>query len=93
MRILAHPLRIRILERLARGPSPQPVGHLVRQLHQPQHTVSHHLNLLWMHGILARRRHGRQIFYRVRDQQALKLLEWVRHYRREEAGFQDGEAI
>jgi ArsR family transcriptional regulator len=93
MRALAHPLRLRILERLARHVSPLAVGELVDLLREPQHTVSQHLNLLYLHGILARRQEGRRVYYHVRDGEALKLLQWVQQYRRDEGGFQDGEAI
>lgn len=93
LRVLAHPLRIRILERLTRSSSPLTVGELVHQLRQPQHTVSHHLNRMYLHDILARSRRGREVYYRVRSREALKLLQWVQQYRREEGWLMDGEAI
>ena len=41
----------------------RPVGELCRELDLPQPTVSHHLGLLRMSGVLSRQRKGKQMFY------------------------------
>ncbi len=55
--------RLRILILLANGE--RSVGALVAEFKLPQPTVSHHLGLLRMHGLIENRRAGKQIFYSV----------------------------
>jgi DNA-binding transcriptional ArsR family regulator len=62
-RLLADPARLGILVRLAQGE--RHVAGLRDELDLPQPTVSHHLKLLRAGGIIARRRDGRFVFYRL----------------------------
>ena len=41
------------------------VSELCRLLRLPQPTVSHHLGLLRIHGLVRNRRNGKQVFYSV----------------------------
>lgn len=91
LRLLAHPVRLKLLERISAGQAP--VGDLARHVRQPQHVVSQHLNRLRVHGVLARRRHGRQVHYRISDPQVLEIVRWVQKRRFTDLSFQDGEAI
>lgn len=91
LRVLAHPLRLKLLERLRR--EPMSVSALAAQLRQPQPLVSQHLGHLRRHGILARERRGREVHYRLRDHHAAAILDWIHRRRAEHATFQGGEAI
>lgn len=93
MRVMAHPVRVRIVERLMRSPRPLTVSELVHQLRQPQHAISHHLGKMHLHGIVARRRQGREVLYRIRHPEVPKLLLWIQQFHREEGLVMEGEAI
>jgi DNA-binding transcriptional ArsR family regulator len=71
-RALAHPARIRILERLARGP------HTVQQLQEAmsldQPIVSQHLAVLRSRGIVAAQKEGASVRYELRDPLVSDLL-------------------
>lgn len=91
LRLLAHPLRLKLLERLRR--QPMSVSALAAQLRQPQPLVSQHLGHLRRAGILARERRGREVHHRLRDHHAATILDWIHRRRFEHATFQGGEAI
>lgn len=91
LRVLAHPLRLKLVERLRR--EPMSVSALAAQLRQPQPLVSQHLNHLRRHGIVARRRRGREVHYRLHDLHAATILDWVHRRQFDDTTFQDGEAI
>lgn len=61
--LLADPARLGILVRLAKGE--RNVSGLRDELELPQPTVSHHLKLLRTAGLVARRRSGRFVLYRL----------------------------
>jgi ArsR family transcriptional regulator len=60
-RLLSDKTRLCLLLVLAEGE--QNVTSLARRLSLPQPTISHHLALLRVKGILDSRRHGKQIIY------------------------------
>ena len=62
-RLLSDRTRLSLLLLLADGE--QNVGQLCTKLALPQPTVSHHLALMRMSGLLAKRRNGKQMIYRV----------------------------
>ena len=93
LRVAAHPLRIRLLERLERSTRPLSVNDLARQLRQPQYAISQHLTRLHLHGLLHRRQRGREVFYRIADRRIIDLLHWVRRYQHDDTWVRDGEAI
>jgi DNA-binding transcriptional ArsR family regulator len=78
-RALADPSRRAILARLARGESS--VKDLVARFDISQPAVSQHLGVLRGAGLVAERRDGRRVFYRVEPKGLRPLVDWVAHYR------------
>ncbi len=70
---LAHPVRLRILDILARDEAC--VCHLTAALRKPQPYVSQQLSLLREAGLVADRREGALIYYRLADEHLARLLE------------------
>lgn len=60
-RLLSDKTRLHIVMMLAAGE--RNVTSMCEQLQLPQPTVSHHLGLLRMNGLIANRRSGKQVFY------------------------------
>jgi DNA-binding transcriptional ArsR family regulator len=60
-RLLSDKTRLNIVMLLAQGE--RNVSSLCSELQLPQPTVSHHLGLLRMNGIIGNRRAGKQVFY------------------------------
>ena len=60
-RTLSHPMRIKIVEMLAKGP--KCVGDIQKVLKIAQPPTSHHLKLLVKVGVLDYRRAGKNTFY------------------------------
>ena len=85
--VLSHPARIRIIEELRDGE--MDVTTLQEQLGISHTGVSQHLSLLRAHRLLAERREGRHVFYRLRQPElAAWLLDGLRFL---EAGQSDLE--
>src|SRR5438128_955405 len=66
LQILAHPVRLQILDILARSPGQVCVCDLEAALPVKQPTVSHHLRLLREAGLIDCERHGLWAYYFVR---------------------------
>lgn len=64
---LSDPTRLRILRLLLDAGAELCVCELVDSLEEPQYNVSKHLNALKGAGLLASRRDGRWVYYRVGD--------------------------
>ena len=73
--VLSDPNRIRLLDYLREGE--QPVNELATRLGAGQQNVSKHLNVLAEAGVLARRKDGNHVYYRIADEDALGLCEQV----------------
>ncbi len=73
--LLAEPTRIRLLDRLREGEAT--VHELADHLGTSQQNVSKHLMLLAESGVLARRKDGNSVYYRIADREALVLCEQV----------------
>jgi ArsR family transcriptional regulator len=71
-RALAHPVRLRILEILAREEAC--VCHLTAILRRPQPYVSQQLSMLRDADLVTDRREGTLIYYRLRDERTAELL-------------------
>ena len=69
---LAHPTRIHIIELLAEGE--KSVGELQLGLTSEGSSVSQQLAILRMKNLVATRRAGTTVFYRLRDPQVIQLL-------------------
>lgn len=73
--LLAVPLRLRVVCLLFEGE--QCVGDLMRRTGTGQSTLSRHLAMLYRGGLLARRRSGAHVFYRLADRRVLALRDSV----------------
>ena len=57
------PMRLQLLSLLGKGP--MPVSVLVTTTGRPQPTVSHHLSILRLNGIVTTERRGKAVIYRI----------------------------
>jgi DNA-binding transcriptional ArsR family regulator len=79
MRVIAHPLRLKILSFLDSSGSPRRVTDIVDATKDaPQAIVSQHLKVLKDNGLIASQRQGSSIFYRIVSDDCASLLEMVR---------------
>ena len=74
-RLLAEPMRIRLLDRLRDGEAT--VGELAEALETSQQNVSKHLAALADAGRLGRRKDGNRVHYRIVDESVFALCEHV----------------
>jgi DNA-binding transcriptional ArsR family regulator len=74
-RLLADPTRLAILRALME--SEKSVGQVVEETGRSQANVSKHLKLLADSGLIARRKAGLQVFYRMNDPLVEKLCKLV----------------
>jgi ArsR family transcriptional regulator len=72
-RVLGHPARVRLLQLLRDGE--QSVGALRDALELDSSSTSQHLAALRGQGLVASRKEGTSVYYRVRDPRTLDLLE------------------
>ncbi len=73
---IADPARVLILYALDKGPLC--VGELVRATGMSQPAVSRHLRVLRERGLVATRRRGQSIDYRIADRRVIKALDLLR---------------
>jgi ArsR family transcriptional regulator len=73
LKVLAHPLRLRILELLGQGE--QSVGQFAQGLSVDQPTVSRHLGILKQGGLVTARQDGASVFYRLQNEETVHLLQ------------------
>jgi DNA-binding transcriptional ArsR family regulator len=73
--LLSHPVRLHILDELRRDEAC--VCHLQTVLERPQAYVSQQLRVLREAGIVADRKDGLLVYYRLADQQVEQMLEDV----------------
>jgi DNA-binding transcriptional ArsR family regulator len=74
-RAIAEPTRIQLLDRLRGGEAT--VQQLTESVDSSQQNVSKHLALLASAGIVARRKEGNYVYYRVVDEGVFRLCEDV----------------
>ncbi len=74
-RAIAEPMRIKLLDRLRDGEAT--VGELTEATGASQQNVSKHLALLAEAGIVARRKDGTHVHYRIADEGVFRLCEDV----------------
>ena len=74
-RLLAEPMRIRLLDRLRDGEAT--VGELSTELSASQQNISKHLAVLADAGMLGRRKDGNRVYYRIVDASVFALCEQV----------------
>ncbi len=73
--ILATPMRLRILSALC--DREKSVSELLAEIDTTQPNLSQHLNLLYRSGVLAKRKEGTQVIYRVQSERAVTLCRTV----------------
>jgi len=78
LRVLAHPHRLGIVELLMI--QRHTVGELAEALGLAPHAVSQHLNHMKAFGILDSQRHGREVYYRVANPNAVNVIECIRRH-------------
>jgi DNA-binding transcriptional ArsR family regulator len=77
-RALADPSRRAIFEQLTRGEAP--VKDLTLRFGISQPAVSQHLATLRTAGLVAERREGRLVYYRIEPRGLAPLVDWITHY-------------
>lgn len=75
LKLLGHPMRLRMVDILSRGCLP--VHEIADLCELPHHQACEHLRLLRGHGLLASRRKGRAVFYSIADTRLPRLLECI----------------
>jgi DNA-binding transcriptional ArsR family regulator len=73
--VLSEPTRLKIMHAVCNGE--RSVSDIVAETGATQTNVSRHLGLMHRHGVLARRREGTQVFYRVADPTMIDLCRSV----------------
>ena len=74
-RALSDPTRVRILQVLGR--SEQPVGQIAAALGSQPSTVSKHLQVLFLAGLVLRRRSASTVIYSIADLELLALSRYL----------------
>jgi DNA-binding transcriptional ArsR family regulator len=73
--LLCEPTRLKILNSVCKGE--KSVGEIVIAVDSTQANISRQINLLYRGKILARRKEGTQVFYRIEDQKTLTMCQSV----------------
>lgn len=73
--VLSTPMRLRILSALCDGE--RSVTQLLERIDTTQPNLSQHLNVLYRSSVLAKRKEGTQVFYRVQSEKAVALCRAV----------------
>jgi ArsR family transcriptional regulator len=74
-KVLAEPMRLRILNALRDGE--KTVSQLVEETGAGQANISKHLGLLYRYRMVARRKEGLNVYYRISDPTIFELCELV----------------
>ena len=73
--VLSTPMRLRILSALCN--QEKSVSQMLEEIDTTQPNLSQHLNVLYRCGVLAKRKQGTQVIYRVQSEQAVTLCRSV----------------
>ena len=73
--VLATPMRLRVLSALCERE--KSVGELLAEIDTTQPNLSQHLAVLYRTGVLAKRKEGTQVIYRVQSEKAVALCRSV----------------
>ncbi|MGH8809212.1 MAG: ArsR/SmtB family transcription factor [Noviherbaspirillum sp.] len=73
--LLCEPTRLKIIHAVCNGE--RSVGDIVTQVESTQANVSRQLNMLYRAKILARRKEGTQVYYRIDDLKTLEMCKTV----------------
>lgn len=88
---LAHPTRVRILERLAKNNAEVCVCELIEDLGIEQSNLSQHLSILRKQHIITSTKVGLKVMYRVKYPEVLSILAEVQKILAQQ--FREGEAL
>jgi len=77
LKVLGHPVRLRIVEELDRE-GELPVRNIVERVGELQGSVSQHLTRMKALGLLQSRREGTSVFYSIAEPQVSRVLDCVR---------------
>lgn len=72
LKAVAHPIRLQIVEALEGGE--RSVGEIVEALGEKQAITSQQLNIMKDKGILTSRREGARVFYRIENENVIRVL-------------------
>jgi ArsR family transcriptional regulator len=73
--VLSTPVRLRIIGELCK--SERNVTHLLGSIQVSQPNMSRHLNVLYQAGVVAKRRSGAHIFYRISNESVVSICKSV----------------
>jgi ArsR family transcriptional regulator, zinc-responsive transcriptional repressor len=76
LRLMAHPIRIRMVELLSQKLFS--VGELAELCKIPHNQACEHLRLLKNHGLLSSKRNGRMVYYSIESTQVMGLLTCIK---------------
>lgn len=91
LRTLSHPVRLRLVEQLMGGE--KTVSELIDATREPQHIVSQHLRELRRVKVVAGKRDGRFVRYRLIDADAAGVITCIRRHHLRDDTVSDGAAI
>ena len=74
-RVMSAPMRLKIISSLCNGE--KNVSQLLGEIVTTQPNMSQHLNTLYQNGVIAKRRDGVQIFYRIINDRVVTLCRAV----------------
>ena len=74
-KVLAEPLRLRILQELEGGEAS--VGDITEAVESTQPNVSKHLKILQEAGVVARRQEGNTVYYSIADETVFEICDVV----------------
>jgi DNA-binding transcriptional ArsR family regulator len=73
--VLSTPIRLKIISAVCNGE--RNVSELLSEIETTQPNMSQHLNMLYRSGVLAKRREGTQIYYRLQSERVATLCRAV----------------
>lgn len=73
--VLSAPIRLQVISTLCDGE--KNVSQLLEEIGVSQPNMSQQLSMMYRAGVLAKRRHGAQIFYRIADETAMHVCRSV----------------
>ena len=75
LKILAHPVRLRMVQLLLHGR--YTVGEIAEECEVPENVASEHLRLMQRCGFFASEREGRRVYYRVVEPHLEQILDCI----------------
>lgn len=73
--VLSTPIRLKIISAVCQGE--KNVSELLAEIDTTQPNMSQHLNMLYRSGVLAKRRNGTQMYYRLQSERVATLCRAV----------------